>query len=87
VVAQRLLPRKEDDGRITVVEVLVSTPAARACLRDADKLEELEEEIESGEEGMQTFAQHAGRLVKEGEVAKEAAQILTGVKGSRRGER
>jgi hypothetical protein len=67
VVAQRLLPRKEDDGRITVVEVLVSTPTARACLRDADKLEELEEEIESGEEGMQTFAQHAGRLVKEGD--------------------
>ncbi len=87
VVAQRLLPRKDDDGRISVVEVLVSTPTARSCLRDADKLEDLEEEIESGDEGMQTFAQHAGRLVKEGEIAKEAAQILTGVKSSRRGER
>ena len=44
VVAQRLLPKKDDDGRISVVEVLVCTPAARACLRDADKLEDLEEE-------------------------------------------
>jgi twitching motility protein PilT len=86
VVAQRLLPRKDESGRITVIELMVGNPAVRACLRDADRLDDLEDEIEGGDDGMQTFAQHAGRMVKAGDISKDTAQVVTGGKG-RKAER
>jgi twitching motility protein PilT len=87
VVAQRLLPRKEETGRIAAVEVLVGTPTTRACLREADGLDELEEEIEGGDQGMQTFEQHIARMVKNGDISKETAQVVAGGKGAKKGER
>jgi twitching motility protein PilT len=86
VVAQRLLPRKDDSGRVAALEVLVGTPATRACMREGDE-DELVEEMEGGDQGMQTFEQHVGRLVKAGEISKETAQVITGGKGSKKGER
>jgi len=77
IIAQRLLPRLDEVGRIAVVEALVATPAARALLRDTERLSGLRAVMTEGEEqGMQTFEQHVARLLEEGEISDEAAAAL-----------
>jgi twitching motility protein PilT len=77
IIAQRLLPRLDEIGRIAVVEALVATPAARALLRDTERLSGLRVVMTEGEEeGMQTFEQHVARLLEEGEISDEAAAAL-----------
>ncbi len=77
VVSQRLLPRKEGEGRLPVLEVLTATAATRAILREPERLAALRALIAEGaSEGMQTFEQHAGRLVDAGDIAAESASAL-----------
>jgi twitching motility protein PilT len=77
IIAQRLLPRRDEVGRIAVVEALVATPAARALLRDTERLGGLRVVMTEGEEeGMQTFEQHVARLLEQGEITDEAAAAL-----------
>ena len=78
LVAQRLLPRRDDGTRIPLVEVLTATPATRAILRDADRRGDLRAAIAAGRDaGMQTFAQHAGELLAEDLISAEAAAAIT----------
>jgi len=77
VVAQHLLPHKEDERRVACVEVLAATPAVREILRQPTRLAELHDVMEAGEaDGMQSFAQHLARLVAAGKVSEETAAVL-----------
>jgi twitching motility protein PilT len=81
IIAQRLLPRKDEGGRVVAVEVLTTTAPARAILRDPERLGALRVVMMEGEEdGMQAFEQHASRLLEEGVISQEAAVAL-GVTG------
>lgn len=77
VLSQRLLPRKDETGRVVAVEALTATPAVRAILRDPERLGALRVVMmEGAEEGMQAFEQHASKLVDEGLISHEAAVAL-----------
>jgi len=77
VLAQRLVPMKDDGGRIAAVEVLVATAAVRAILRDPERIHSLRTVMfEGGEDGMQTFEQCAAQLQAEGQISAEAAAAL-----------
>lgn len=77
IIAQRLVPRRDEGGRVAAVEVLVVTPAARSILRDPERLAALRVVMTEGTEaGMQTFEQDLSRLREEGEITDEAAAAL-----------
>ena len=55
IISQRLLPRKDAEGRVPVFEILVGTPLAKRLVADR-QLDEILEVIKSGQsEGMTTF--------------------------------
>lgn len=67
VVSQRLLPRKDGNGRVAALEIMIVTPTIRDLMLDRDKVNEIRDYIAAGREqyGMQTFDQHLEQLVKE----------------------
>ena len=64
VISQRLLPRKDGNGRIVAAEVMVLTPAIRDLILEA-RIGEIRDFIADGREmyQMQTFDQHLVDLV------------------------
>ncbi len=79
VIAQRLLPRKDDGGRVAAVEVLVANPEIRALLRDPERVSGLRSLMAEGaDEGMQTLEQHVTKLVDAGAIAPETSAALNG---------
>jgi twitching motility protein PilT len=77
ILAQRLVPRKDDGGRVAAVEALVNTPAVRTILRDTSRLGALRVVMTEGEEyGMRTFEQDVARLREADEISAEAAAAL-----------
>jgi twitching motility protein PilT len=77
VIAQRLLPRRDEGGRVAAVEVLIATPEVRALLRDPERVSGLRNLMsEGGEEGMQTLEQHVATLLESGEIAPETSAAL-----------
>jgi twitching motility protein PilT len=75
VVSQRLLRRKDGQGRVAAVEVMIVTPAIRELIRDRDRASELREAIAEGRQasGMQTLDQHLMDLVRSDLVAYDLA--------------
>ena len=67
VVSQRLLPRKDGQGRVAALEIMVVTPTIRDLILDRDRIGEIRDYIATGREqyGMQTFDQHLEQLVQE----------------------
>lgn len=66
VVAQRLLPKKGEKGRVMACEILVGTPAVRNLIREG-KLHQIPATMETGSKfGMQTFDQALNRLIEGG---------------------
>lgn len=66
VVAQRLLPKKGQSGRVMACEILVGTPAIKNLIREG-KLHQIPALMETGAKyGMQTFDQSLKRLVDMG---------------------
>ena len=59
VVSQRLVPRKDGQGRCPAVEVLVTTPFIRDCIVDKERTHLIQGAIAAGtsQYGMQTFDQ------------------------------
>ena len=59
VISQRLVPRKDGQGRCPAVEILVSTPFIRDCIVDKERTHLIQGAIASGtsQYGMQTFDQ------------------------------
>ncbi len=77
VLAQRLVARKDDGGRIVAVEAMVATPSIRALLRDPERLHALHALMaDDTDEGMQTFEQAATQLLESGQISAEAAAAL-----------
>jgi len=79
VISQRLLPRKDGQGRVPAVEVMRNTPAVADLIMDASRTGDIKDLIVEGRSqyGMQTFDQHLMDLYKSdlitAEVAKAAA--------------
>jgi twitching motility protein PilT len=80
VIAQRLLPRQDEKGRVAAVEIMVGTAATRACIQDPDRLDELPEKMakDRDQHGMQTFAQHTEELVQAETISPETARAAAG---------
>ena len=78
VVAQRLLPRADGQGRVLACEVLLMTPLIRDVLGDPGRLAEVRQVLADGraEFGTQTFDQHLADLVISGQVSFEVALTL-----------
>jgi twitching motility protein PilT len=79
VVSQRLLRRKDNTGRVAVVEVMRNTLTIRDCVENPDKTATMRDYIAAGRDqyGMQTFDQHITDLytqeIIDFETAKAAA--------------
>jgi twitching motility protein PilT len=77
ILAQRLIPRTDDGGRVVAMESFVSTAASRSVIRDTARLGSLREMMAQGDEqGMCTFEQYVRRLREEGDISAEAAAAL-----------
>jgi twitching motility protein PilT len=74
VVCQALLPRKNGQGRVVALEVLVPTAAIRNLIRE-DKIHQIYSSMQTGQEkvGMQTFNQSLATLYLNGQIALETA--------------
>lgn len=83
VISQRLLPRKDGQGRVAALEIMVVTGTIRDCIRDPARTHEIPDLIEEGRQhyGSQSFDQHLMDLVRMGvvdfEVAKQNANNPT----------
>ncbi len=79
VISQRLLRRKDNAGRVVVVEILRNTLAIKECMENPEKGGSIRDFIQTGRDqyGMQTFDQHLMDLYTKGlidlETAKSAA--------------
>ncbi len=78
VIAQRLLPRADGQGRVLACEVLLMTPMVRDVLGDPGRLSEIRQTLADGraEYGTQTFDQQLADLVISGQVSFEVALTL-----------
>lgn len=78
VIAQRLLPRADGQGRVLACEVLLMTPMVRDVLGDPGRLAEIRQTLADGraEFGTQTFDQQLADLVISGQVSFEVALTL-----------
>ncbi len=78
IVAQRLLPRADGNGRVLACELLTMHPGVRDVLSDPGRLHELRVVLAEGRAqfGTQTFDQHLADLVIAGRVAFDVAVIL-----------
>jgi twitching motility protein PilT len=73
VVSQRLLRRREAEGRVPAIEVMKVTPAISNLIRTS-KLEQIYSSIETGGRfGMQTMELSLAKLYKEGLISRETA--------------
>jgi twitching motility protein PilT len=78
VVSQRLLPRKDGNGRAVAAEVMVVTPAIRDLILES-RINEIRDFIADGREQykMQTFDQHLVDLVNFDVVSYEVAKAAS----------
>ena len=74
VVSQRLLPRRDGEGLVPAVEVMVATRFVQDCIRDPSRGQDLKDVIEDGRyHGMQSFDQSLLSLLQEGSITREVA--------------
>jgi twitching motility protein PilT len=78
VISQRLLPRKDGNGRVVAAEVMVVTPAIRDLILES-RINEIRDFIRDGREQyhMQTFDQHLVDLVNTDVVSFEIAKAAS----------
>ncbi len=84
IVSQQLLPKKEDDGRVVAVEILVGTPAVRECLKDPERLSQVKRHMADGRKdlGSQTFEQHLEELLEAGLITAEIQKAALATAGN-----
>ncbi|MGE4130628.1 MAG: type IV pilus twitching motility protein PilT [Bdellovibrionales bacterium] len=80
VVAQTLFPRVDKPGRIAAYEILSNTHAVANLIREG-KTHQIPSIMQTQmDAGMMTFDFHLGKLVKEGKVDKDMADVFLGKK-------
>ncbi|HUB67142.1 MAG TPA: PilT/PilU family type 4a pilus ATPase [Candidatus Methylacidiphilales bacterium] len=92
IIAQRLLPRTDGNGRVVCTEAMVMNDGVRACLRDR-RFEQILSMIEIGsKDGMITFDESLSNLYTQGLITQEEALInardrnrILGIKPAKRG--
>ncbi len=79
VVSQRLLPKKNAEGRVAALEVMVMTPTIRTLVVE-NRIGEIRAQIAAGREeyGMQTFEQHLEELVASGAIEAGVGKAAAG---------
>jgi twitching motility protein PilT len=74
IVAQVLLPRADEGGRVAAHEILIATHAVRALIRE-DKVHQLPTALQTGARlGMQTLQASIAKLAAEGRIARRVAE-------------
>jgi twitching motility protein PilT len=73
IISLRLLPRKDQAGRIPAYEAMLLTPTISRLIREAKDWEMLKFIEEGTVFGMQSFRQSLSKLVHEGKVSEEDA--------------
>jgi twitching motility protein PilT len=76
VIAQRLIPRKDQTGLVLAAEVLVATGTVREAIKRPEGNPGMKELMEKGTHpyGMQTFEMHLKQLMQQGLIDKEQAR-------------
>lgn len=77
IISQQLLPKKNDDGRVPALEILIATPAIRECLKDSERMSQLKHIMSDGRKdlGSQTYEQHLEDLVETGHISEETRRL------------
>lgn len=67
IISMRLIPRKNGEGRVPAVEVMINTPFISECIQDREKTRLIRDAIAKGvsQYGMQTFDQSIFQLYKD----------------------
>jgi twitching motility protein PilT len=78
-ISQRLLPRKDGQGRVVAAEIMVSSLMIEDCIRDPEKTMMMKDVIARGRDdlGSQTFDQHLSELVRTDVVEMEVAKAAS----------
>ncbi len=73
VISMRLIPRKDGQGRVPAVEVMITTPYIGDCILDREKTFMIRDAIAQGvsQYGMQTFDQSIYQLYTQGYISFE----------------
>ena len=78
VVTQTLLPKAKGNGRVAACEIMVCTPAIRACIRD-DKIHQIYSIMQAGKKfGMQTMNDALYQHYIQGNITLETALQFSG---------
>jgi len=77
VVAQRLLPRADGNGRTVACEVMTASPRVRELILDPLRVKEISDLVKGGAivEGMMSFDQHLFELCRKGDITDETALL------------
>ena len=67
VISQRLIPTKDEKGRIAALEIMINTPYIQECIREKEKTILIKDSIAQGasQYGMQTFDQSIYKLYQD----------------------
>lgn len=78
ILAQRLIPRLEGQGRVLALEILIPTPAVRNLIRE-DKIHQIYSMMQTGQAqyGMQTMNQALAVLCTQGVLSTKVALGLS----------
>ncbi|MEP7326511.1 MAG: PilT/PilU family type 4a pilus ATPase [Gemmatimonadota bacterium] len=75
VIAQQLLTRKDGDGRVAALEVLISSSELRSVLKKSDGLDLIRNLVADAQEpGTQSLEDHLIQLVEDGQITQETAR-------------
>ncbi|MBI4681867.1 MAG: PilT/PilU family type 4a pilus ATPase [Nitrospirae bacterium] len=76
VISQRLLRRKDDNGRVAAVEIMRNTLTIKDCIENPEKTDFIKDYMKSGRDqyGMQTFDQHLMDLFNQNVIDLETAK-------------
>jgi len=75
IVSMRLVPRKDNNGRVPAAEIMIATPYIKGCIEDKEKTKLIHDSIAGGvsQYGMQTFDQSLYYLWKSNYITYEEA--------------
>lgn len=79
IVAQKLIPRADGEGRVVANEILICTPTVSKAIEDGHFSDLYHHMNEGGFWGMQTMNQSLVRFVKAGVISEEVAMKNAGV--------